>query len=122
MSDFGWTPLTCSVCGRESRHKFRGYHCCVCLGFGPELDTRSRGHATGLPVQMCPSCGYCSEDISRTIPGASTVVTSRAYREQLKGASTSGKANALMCHAMILENAGDFAAAGWASLRGLGLR
>jgi hypothetical protein len=109
------TPKTCSVCRKQSKHKHIPCFCIILPGLGPELDTRS-GHGDHRSVQVCPYCGYCAGDISRAILGASTIVTSHAYQDQLKSTEYPARANEFLCWGMILASSGDFATAGWAGL------
>ena len=89
--------------------------------FGPyDLDTRppetSRsGLFTG--VQQCCGCGYCAVDVSKSSPGAETVIKSSEYRRQLHDDAYPYLVNSFLCMSMVNRAANDYAGATWALIQ-----
>ena len=67
-------------------------------------------------IKKCPSCGNCASDLSKPIKGAAKVVKSATYKQQLRTPKFHKLANLFLCSSLILENAGEYADAGWASI------
>lgn len=107
----------CAVCGTTDKY--------ILLtstnSFGvPDLDTRPpemMRSTIGLWVQRCGSCGYCAPDITKGSPALSTVIHSVPYQTQLRSPDFPELANSFLCWSLIQQDQGDFASAGWASLR-----
>jgi hypothetical protein len=86
----------------------------------PDLDTRPPDpdrYSNYLYIQTCPSCGYCSPDISDEISHASEVIGTGDYIHQLNNKSFSELSNAFLCCSLILENDSNYALAAWYSIR-----
>lgn len=103
----------CSICGTE--HQFRAIGSTNAFG-SPDLDTRPpemKRSTIFAWVQRCPECGYCALDISEDPHQASSVVRSKAYREQLSNPALPELANSFLCESIIEETSGDYASAAW---------
>lgn len=72
--------------------------------------------ALGLKVQRCPSCNYCARDISESWEKTSQLIQSEEYKSQFIDQRYLFLANYFLCNALVYENAGLFANAGWACL------
>jgi hypothetical protein len=107
---------TCFVCGQT--HEY--VHVGSTNAFGsPDLDTRPpEMQRSTMPywVQRCPSCGYCAPDVSEGPERAREIIQSSAYRQQLQDPSYPELADSFLCAALIQEDAGQYADAGWAAL------
>ena len=68
-------------------------------------------------VEMCPSCGYCADDISRAAAGAGAVIATPEYKSYLEDDSIPFKARQFLCFACILDRLHQHADAGWAALQ-----
>ncbi len=108
--------IVCAVCNAESTQT-------ILMSTNtmepPDLDLRpgemyrSTMH---LWVQRCPRCGYCAPSIDEGLQGASGVIRSREYREQLCDPDLPELANSFLCASMIQEQGGDYASAGLSSM------
>lgn len=108
--------LKCSVCEQTSRHTVVGST--NALG-SPDLDTRPpemKRSTIQYQVHACPSCGYCSGDISEVSIGASEIVRTEAYQAQLRSPSHPELASKFLCWSMIEEQSGHLTAATWTCL------
>ena len=68
-------------------------------------------------VQQCGGCGYCAVDVSKSSPGAETVVKSSEYRRQLHDDALPYLANSFLCMSMVNRAANDYAGAAWALIQ-----
>ena len=85
----------------------------------PDFDTRpGREIRATLPawMQRCPNCGYCASDIATIHDGAVAMLGNEMYHRQLNDSAFPEKAREFLCHALILQQVGQFADAGWTSL------
>ena len=64
-------------------------------------------------MQRCPSCGYCSTDISVASASASNCVKSKSYRKQLNNPEYPELANSYLCLSLIQKKADVLSEAGW---------
>jgi hypothetical protein len=105
--------IKCAVCGEISEHASIG----STNTFGSmDLDTRPpemMRSTIDTWIMACPSCGYCSMDISECTGKSPEIVRSPTYRQQLQNSQFSELANAFLCSSLIKEIAGQYAAAGW---------
>jgi len=105
--------IQCAVCGERSEHYTIG----STNSFGPmDLDSRPpemMRSTISMWIMVCPSCGYCSMDISKCTEKSAEVVRSRAYQRQLKNPRLPETANAFLCSSIIEGHAGQYARAGW---------
>jgi hypothetical protein len=67
-------------------------------------------------LQTCPGCGYCAPRISDANKRASELVISKTYRQTLSDANLPKLANAFNCYSWLRQQAGDYVAAGSASI------
>lgn len=108
--------ITCYNCGNTSEYTVLA----STSQFGdPDLDTRpaeTERSSILYWIQCCPSCGYCSVDVSKGLPGFGEVVRSEAYAEQRDSAEYPELANRFLCWALLQESEGDCAEAAWAIL------
>ena len=109
-------PKKCALCGKTSEYMLIS----STNTFGsPDLDTRPpemQRSTIQWWVQTCPSCGYCSPDISEAHGGASETVRTPAYQTQLNDKRYPRLANAFLCFGLIQESAGKHVQAGWANI------
>lgn len=66
----------------------------------------------------CPNCGYCASDLSTVHEKVLGLVGSEAYQRILADPGLPEAARKFVCHARILEAAGQLADAGWVALQG----
>ncbi len=108
--------IKCAICGASSEHFYVG----STNTFGSmDLDTRPpemMRSTISMWIMACPSCGYCSMDISECTEKSPEVVHSRAYQRQFKNPQFPDSANAFLCSSLIKELAGQHARAGWDSI------
>ena len=106
----------CLLCGQSHEYVRVG----STNEFGsPDLDTRPpemRRSTMPYWIRRCPSCGYCAPEVSEGPGEVERVVESREYRKQLGDRMYPELANSFLCWAMIQEEVGDYARAGWAAL------
>ena len=105
---------TCALCGTEGDQyiltSFSFLESC-------DLDTRppeNRRNGLFTDVQQCRGCGYCAVDVSKSSPGAETLVKSSEYRRQLRDDTLPYLANRFLCMSMVNRAANDYAGAMWA--------
>lgn len=114
----GGNEVTCGICGAANRSA-RSDSLPEAIE-PPDFDTRP-----GEPlrstintwVEMCTSCGYCADDISRAAAGADTIVASPEYRAYLEDAWVPAKARQFLCFAYLLDRLHQHADAGWTALQ-----
>lgn len=108
--------VECASCGMTSTHDILvstntfGY---------PDLDTRPsemKRSTINTWIQACSFCGYCFPDISIPTEGASEVISSVAYKQQLNNSEFPKLANHFLCYSLIKETDSDYATAGWACI------
>lgn len=105
--------VVCAICGTFSEQGEAGP--AEELG-NPDLDLRppeTMRSTIDLWIQRCPTCGYCSASIASSQPGMAEVVRSEVYQAQLQDSTLPAVANAFLCSAMLLDQAKQFARAGW---------
>ncbi|MBM3153606.1 MAG: hypothetical protein FJZ96_15620 [Chloroflexi bacterium] len=67
-------------------------------------------------IRRCPSCGYCAPQVSQGDGKTAAIVKGEVYRQQLADPAYPELANSFLGQAMIQEDAGNHAEAGWAAL------
>ena len=114
----GGEEVVCGVCGTANR-----------IGRSsalpepaepPDFDTRpGEPLRSTIPnwVEMCSTCGYCGDDISRAAEGAEAIVRSEEYRIYLEDSWIPAKARQFLCFAYLLDRMHQHADAGWAALQ-----
>jgi hypothetical protein len=108
--------IQCAVCGEKSEHFTVGS---TNTSGSMDLDTRPpemMRSTISMWIMVCPSCGYCSMDISKCTEKSRELVRSPAYQRQLKNPQFPDTANAFLCSSLIKEPAGQYARAGWESI------
>jgi hypothetical protein len=68
-------------------------------------------------IQRCPSCGYCSRDVTEFDHRLRPVLESAKYRSRLTDTVYPELTSTFICAAMLVEAAGGQADAGWAYLQ-----
>lgn len=116
MTTFAEESVVCGACGLVFTHRALA----STNAFGsPDLDTRPpqmRRSTMHAWIQRCPSCGYCSQDISKFNDRLQTDMQSPAYRSQLADRSYPELASSFICAAMLAEASGRESDAGWSYL------
>jgi hypothetical protein len=67
-------------------------------------------------IQTCPSCGYCSPDISKSHGQSFEVIRSDFYQQQLNSPQFPKLASAFLCFSLIEQSADKHASAGWSCI------
>jgi len=109
-------PVRCGNCGQETRVS-QLIHADEMEP--PDLDTRPGEElrsSINFWMARCPSCGYCAADLTSIHELAGPVVDTAVYQENLNDVRFPEKAREFICHALILERAGQYADAGWTML------
>ncbi|MBZ0174711.1 MAG: DUF2225 domain-containing protein [Candidatus Methanoperedens sp.] len=106
----------CYVCNKASTHaKIMSTNT-----FGsPDLDTRPpemERSTISMWVQICPSCGYSSSNISEVNEKALEVIYTDSYQKQFKSPEFPKLANAFLCFSLIQKNNCEYSKAGWNSI------
>jgi hypothetical protein len=107
---------TCMICGVEADFTALGSSNTLAP---PDLDTRPAEMMRStmhLWVRRCASCGYCAPSIAAGPEDAERTVRSEAYARQAEDDSVTELGRRFLCWSMVLEAAGEFAGAGWASI------
>ena len=106
--------------------------CAVCGG-SVQVDSRTLPEPEGPPdfdtrpaeplrstliqwVQMCPHCGYASEDLGLSHPEATGIVQSFAYQSVVEDQTRPTSSRPFLCYAHLLERLHQPADAGWSCL------
>ena len=87
----------------------------------PDFDTRPAEPLRSTLdawIHCCSDCGYCAEDIGRSVPGAAEIVHSEGYREWLLDQTLPSKARQFLAFAFLLEKVHQASDAGWSALHG----
>lgn len=118
MIAMGTDEWTCAVCGAPSEQ--------MRLEAGqpeepPDFDSRP-----GEPVRStirhwmheCPHCGYAAPDLRISVIEAGGVMKSDRYKTLRSDEAIPLGTRRFLCHALILEEIGSFADAGWTCLHG----
>ena len=108
---------TCLVCGQS--HDYVGIGSTNRFG-SPDLDTRPpEMMRSTMPywIRCCPSCGYCAPRVSEGPELVKSVVRAERYVRQRDDPAFPELANSFLCWAIVQEELGDLAGAGWAALR-----
>jgi hypothetical protein len=117
MTRVSKNTVRCTLCGSSQEV----LELCSTSTWGaPDLDTRPAPLARAnlaLEVQRCEHCGYCASALSAPPGEAASVVSSGDYRVRLSDAAFPELARSFRCAALVLEDAGDLAGAGWCSLK-----
>lgn len=85
----------------------------------PDFDTRpGRPSRSSIVhwVHACPGCGYCSNDLAVVEPEIVEFVRGPIYQAFRKNKVFPPKTTDFLCYALILEEIGAFADAGWTAL------
>ena len=107
----------CFVCGNRSTHS------CIAStnAFGsPDLDTRPPEMERSTiydSIQRCPSCGYCSYDISSGDQNTKSLVESQQYRDLLDDTSLPETAASFLALSYEKERLEEYSKAAWHAIR-----
>lgn len=110
------TSVKCAVCGKESDHKLNG----STKVFGESDLDKIEPSTLPYLIQRCPSCGYCSPDLSELIIRADEQLDSDEYRAQLTNEKFPELANSLLCAGLLHEYAEEYNMAGGDCLHAAG--
>jgi hypothetical protein len=111
--------VRCGSCGETSEQTLSPASGAAEGNQPPDFDTRPNGPVRATIqfwMQRCPHCGYCASDISAIHVNAANLIASLAYQRQLIDSKFPPKACEFLCHAMILDQVGQQADAGWTCL------
>ena len=117
MSKFTGKQFTCAVCGTQRIYTVLSG---TTTSGAPDLDTRPGGMARRdrlHAVLCCKTCMYCAPDLSERIETTLALVPSPEYRRLLSEKGIPELARRWACWSLLLEQAGQHAASGWAALR-----
>ncbi len=109
--------VVCGVCGESSKQKVIGST--NTFGGSPDLDTRPPEMARSTiyyEIQRCPSCGYCSDEISECLPDAETIIASDGYHNILNNENLPNSASEFMAFSYLQQQCGEFAGAAWSAI------
>ncbi len=116
MTTFVEITKKCYACNKASTHK----EISSTNAFGsPDLDTRPpemERSTIDMWIEMCPSCGYSSADISEGNEKVLDVIDTDSYQEQINSPEYPKLANAFLCFSLIQENNCEYMGAGWSSV------
>ena len=104
------TSVKCAVCGKDSYHnKFNG----STNTFAETFPDKIKSSTLPYLIQRCPSCGYCSPELSELIKGADEQLDSDEYRAQLINEKFPELANSFLCSWLLHEYMEEYGKAGW---------
>ena len=116
MTSYATETIVCSACG----HVLKRDVVVSSSVFGsPDLDTRpSEMERSTIHtwIQRCPSCGFCSGDLTKFDERFRSIISGSPYRSQLADTRFPDLASTFMCEAMLVEAVGRREDAGWAYL------
>ncbi len=116
MTTFYQKSVTCAICNHSQIVK--GIASTNSFG-SSDLDTRPpemKRSTMFTWVQVCPSCGYCADDLQNENLKAPAIIKKNKYKQQLNNPNYPDLANAFLCKALIESRCGDFAKATWSLL------
>jgi hypothetical protein len=117
MTTLATETVVCSACG----HVFTHGTWASTNAFGsPDLDTRPpemRRSTMHTWIQRCPSCGFCSRDVTKFDDRFRAVMSGPPYRLQLADTRYPDLASTFICEAMLVEAVARRDEAGWAYLQ-----
>jgi hypothetical protein len=116
MTTFGDETVECAFCGESNDQLF--LESTNVLGL-PDLDMRPsemKRSTINQWIQCCPTCGYCSDDISEAEKDLAGIVKTVGYQDRLKNKNYSQLANQFRCYSLICESYSNFDSGGWAYL------
>ncbi len=116
MTTFHAITKKCYACNKASTHEEISSTITFC---SPDLDTRPpemKRPTIEMWVQMCPSCGYSSADISEGNEKVLDVINTDSYQEQINSPEYPKLANAFLCFSLIQENNCEYMGAEWSSV------
>jgi hypothetical protein len=108
--------IKCALCGAETNANVLG----STNQFGyADLDTRPPEMARSTIeywLMQCPSCGYCSPNISAAYDGLNDFLRTPLYVSQLANETLPIKCREFLCWSLIAEHVGKLAAAAWSAI------
>jgi hypothetical protein len=108
--------IKCYVCNSENEYFVLGST--NALG-SADLDTRPpemKRSTMDTWVQRCPSCGYCTADISHGVDIASAAINGAEYKSQLNNTEYTEIANSFLCSSIIQRKVQNYAQAAWSCI------
>lgn len=117
MTTLATLTVVCGACG----YIFRYDALVSTNAFGsPDLDTRPpemKRSTMRAWIQRCPSCGFCSPDVTKFDDRFRAVMSGSPYRLQLADTHYPDLASTFICQAMLVEAVARRDEAGWAYLQ-----
>ena len=114
MTLFCNTQRKCILCDHPYNYKRMISACILCI----DLDTRMAILGGDSEMEACPSCNYCSPDISRlfcvtencdkTAEEIRKIIESDIYKEQFNNGNYSKFVNACLCYSIISERLNQY--------------
>ena len=88
--------------------------CAVCGESNPLriVSSTNAFRTIDLDIQRCPSCGYCSQELSELMKGADEHIDSDEYRAQLTNEKFPELANIILCAGLLHEFTEEYNMAG----------
>lgn len=117
MTTLFLTDKTCYICG--SNNKYPQIDLSLSITGTRDLDGRPSHIQRSLVylwIQKCTSCGYCAPEISNGKQNYSEIINLPEYTSQLSSDSYPDTARAFLCYSILMNSAGQYADAGWATL------
>lgn len=105
--------ITCCVCETQSPHK--SIRSTSVFG-SPDLDTRPpemQRSTIYYSIQRCPSCGYCSHDLSESIDDIKAIVESDGYQAIINRQDLHETATSFLALAYESEVLKDYSSSAW---------
>ena len=116
MTTMSEEEVECCVCGTESSHMAIG----STNAFGsPDLDTRPpemRRSTIYHWIQRCPSCGYCSSDISECNGNIKELVDSKEYQGIIKRRDIAKVAASFLASSFLNQKQHQYAESAWRAI------
>lgn len=117
MTTIFFDKLKCAVCGKENEFQIMGSS----NSFGStDLDSRPAPmirYTMEMWVHRCAECGYCAKNITEKLPGTEKIIRTENYINQLNNPNMPELGNIFLCYSMLLNNANEYADAGWSALQ-----
>lgn len=108
--------VECSICGEKSTHMGIG----STNAFGSaDLDTRPPEMKRSTIyhwIQRCPSCGYCSQNLSECSEKTKEIVTSKEYQNIIKSGEMPETAACFLALSYEKEKQQEYSASAWGAI------
>ena len=117
MTIINRVEIECCICGTKINHMDIGST--NTLGGSPDLDTRPpemQRSTIQYWVQRCPSCGYCSPNLSESADGAEEIINLTEYQDILKNPDMPEIATSFMALSFEKQLQGKYSDAAWSAI------